>query len=387
MEFDVIIIGAGPAGTACAKTFIDNNSSLKILLIEKETFPRDKVCGDALTYCSLPLIKDIFPELLNCVPSTSSSRKYRIYYDENNSIQHQGNFDVIPRKILDNLLFETIKNRNLTIRQDCYVKDISLGNNSNEVLCIKNNESIVYKAKWVLAADGSNSIIKRKTGPVDRNQRTVAVRQYVKGLKSHHDELLFFLDMKHQGYFWIFPFLSNNEYWANIGCGSFIKTDFNPHKRFKDFMNNKYIQSYLEGVQYIDKPVGFPLDLAYTKLCRIKLRRPIAGNGYMLLGDAAGLVHPHTGEGISTALYSGRLAAQLLLHNNDKQKIIRSYEKRLLKHVHKSYKLHATSLLFDVPCALPKPLLSPYLKVINLLQKIKRSLTQRAVRLDSIPTP
>ena len=384
MEFDVIIIGAGPAGTACAKTFIDNKSSLKILLIEKETFPRDKVCGDALTYSALPLIKEIFPELLNSIPSRSSSRKYRIYYEGGNTLQHQGEFDVIPRKILDNLLFETIKNQNISIQQNCYVKDISLNENSNEVLCVKDNEPIIYKAKWILAADGSNSVVKRKTGPLEHDEKTGAVRQYVKGLKSHHDELLFFLDMKHHGYFWIFPFLSNDEYWANIGCGSFIKTDFNPHKQFKYFMNNQYIQSYMDEAQYIDKPVGFPLDLADTKNCRLKLHQPIAGNGYLLLGDAAGLVHPYTGEGISTALFSGRLAAQLLLDNNDRQEIVRSYEKRLLKHLHKSYRLRTTSLLLNVPRMLPKPFLSPYLETINLLQTFR---TRATAHVTPNPSP
>src|SRR6185369_2489128 len=122
---------------------------------------------------------------------------------------------------------------------------------------------------------------------------------------------VFLFDLEHRGYFWIFPFLRDGERWANVGYGN--ATDSRLLKeRFREYCRSPEAARHLAAARFEGRPVGFPLNLARLTWAG-RPRRAFWGPGYFLLGDAAALIHPLSGEGISFAIESGRLAAEVLL--------------------------------------------------------------------------
>ena len=124
-HYDCIVVGAGPAGTAFVKTLQNKHSKLSILVIEKFKFPRDKICGDALTYLCDPMIREIFPEIQRLIPTESFTRKYKIHYDRAVTIQrNDGGIDVIERKAFDHLLWNSLDKSTIDVLEEASVYEV-----------------------------------------------------------------------------------------------------------------------------------------------------------------------------------------------------------------------------------------------------------------------
>ena len=353
--YDVIIVGAGPAGISFAKILRELNLEAKILLVDKDKYPRDKVCGDGLCYATLSLIKEIFPDLKNDFPTKSVQHTYTLWYPNKKFIRrHHAVLDILPRKILDYELLKTIQNSSIDIAQATQVKDLLF--EQSRVTGVKLHSLSKEKdirANLVVGADGSHSIVRRKTGALNKDDSFMTVRQYIKGIPQNDDGSIFFLDPENMGYFWIFPFFKDGERWANVGYGT-KKTD--PRKRFLEFGEDPIVKNYLGSGEFQDKIKGFPLNVAaVTPFNRITFKRPLWGEGFVLLGDAACLGQPHTGEGISGALYSGKLAAELYARELSVDKARALYHKGLKKFTKDTAVMGETALLFKLPCLLPNP--------------------------------
>ena len=134
---DVIIIGAGPAGSTCAITL--KNSGLKVALLDKETFPRDKICGDAVSSVTKRVLRQIAPELetrlLDFAPKTNITQA-KLYSPNFKSLSFSFSKTghCIRRKDFDNWLFEIAQqNTNNKIIQNCKVKEVNTTNDFAEV--------------------------------------------------------------------------------------------------------------------------------------------------------------------------------------------------------------------------------------------------------------
>jgi flavin-dependent dehydrogenase len=169
-HYDCIVVGAGPAGTAFVKTLQNKHSKLSILVIEKFKFPRDKICGDALTYLSVPMIGEIFPEIQELIPTKSFTRKYKIHYDPATTIQRDnGVLDLVERKTFDHLLWNSLDKNTIDVLEEASVYDVI--NTSEEVKGIRyelDNRRLEATADLLIGADGSQSVIRRKTGSTRR---------------------------------------------------------------------------------------------------------------------------------------------------------------------------------------------------------------------------
>ncbi|MGZ8900835.1 MAG: FAD-dependent monooxygenase [Limisphaerales bacterium] len=365
-HYDCIVVGAGPAGAAFVKTLQNNHSKLSILVIEKFKFPRDKICGDALTYLSVPMIKEIFPEIQHLIPTRSFTRKYKIHYDPAITIgRNDGVLDLIERKALDHLLWNSLDKSTIDVLEEAFVYEVI--KTREEVKGIRyrfDNRRFEATADLVIGADGSHSVIRRKTGSTDTDDVFPAVRQYFSHLSHPQTGFIFLVDPPNTGYFWIFPFFKNNQWWANCGYGAKrgrIK------QRYEDLKQHPLIREYLAGAKVHSPVRGFPINMAASSFNRIKLMRPLWGPGYILLGDAACLVHPHTGEGISSALYSGKLCAELIAQGLQEQSLGREYQRGVVDFLQNKFALTTTAMLFKIPCLLPDLLRVPYLKLLAFL--------------------
>ena len=315
--YDVIIVGAGPAGSTAA--LYAHKLGLNCILLDKAVFPRDKICGDALSGKSVRLMREL--NLLEGVEKLEGSEINRITFgspshsqfdvhlkgNKNNDFITKGY--VVPRKIFDNFLFKKADELTET-RQGFTVNDIIYENDNISGVKGTNIEGKeeILNAPIIMGCDGANSIIARKLGlyEMDMENTAVAIRCYYEGVEglSNQIELHYVSEVK-PGYFWLFP-AGNDK--ANIGIG-LSKNDAKKEDRtlrqiMDEIVQSDYFRSRFGNARPLEKPVGWNLPLG-------RIQRKNHGNGFMLLGDAAGLVDPFTGEGIGNAMVAAKHAMQV----------------------------------------------------------------------------
>jgi len=166
-----------------------------------------------------------------------------------------------------------------------------------------------FLANVVVGADGATSLVARKAGVFSSNASHTcsAVRGYYKGVKGLRGNVeIHFLPECMPGYFWIFP-LSEGE--ANVGVGMLLSDMLarkkNLQKVLEDCMKNKRFGSRFSGAQLQGALGGWSIPLASA-------HRACSGNGFVLIGDAASLVDPFSGEGIGNGMLSASIAAATL---------------------------------------------------------------------------
>ena len=313
----MIIVGAGPAGSTAA--LYAHRLGLNCILLDKAVFPRDKICGDALSGKSVRLMREL--NLLEGVEELEGSEINRITFGSPSHSQFdvhlKGNKNndyitkgyVVPRKIFDNFLFKKADELTET-RQGFTVNDIIYQNDNISGVKGTNIEGKeeILNAPIIMGCDGANSIIARKLGlyEMDMENTAVAIRCYYEGVEglSNQIELHYVSEVK-PGYFWLFP-AGNGK--ANIGIG-LSKNDAKKEDRtlrqiMDEIVQSDYFRSRFGNARPLEKPVGWNLPLG-------RIQRKNHGNGFMLLGDAAGLVDPFTGEGIGNAMVAAKHAMQV----------------------------------------------------------------------------
>ena len=341
--YDAIIVGAGPAGSSAA--IYCNKLGLNTLLLDKSIFPRDKICGDALSGKSVKILEEL--DLLQDLDKLDGAIVNRIIFGNPNHSEcelhlnkslnkrHISHGFVIPRKIFDNYLFKKASDVSNVV-SGFNVEDLIY--NKSQVVGVKgksiNGEQKKYFGNIVLGADGPYSIISRKSGLYnsDMNYTAVGLRCYYENVEDLTDQIeLHYVNETIPGYFWIFP-AGNKK--ANIGVGLLKsrakKKKYNLQQIMKQVINSKNFKHRFKNSNALEKPKGWNLPFGNTK-------RGNHGNGFLLLGDAAGLVDPFTGEGIGNAMESGKIAADIVLKakklNNFSNQILSEYDKVLWEYL------------------------------------------------------
>lgn len=313
--YDVIIVGAGPAG--CSAALELKGSGLKVALLEKYRFPRDKVCGDfiaAIGIRELRKIDEIVADRVEAFPIKARNRKTHLFIGGQSPMEFNWvlNSYTIPRIHFDNLLFESVREqKDLEIFQDTYPKKISTVDDITTIEC-QNGQS--FKGRIIIGADGAHSVVAKQMAGVriDKEHYGGTVRAYfenVENIQEAVNEVYVDKDI-FPGYFWLFP-ISDTE--ANIGLGMhsthITKNRVDLKKAFYRFIEkNKTLHSKLANATMISKLEGFGLPFLSRRL-------PVSGENYMLCGDAACLIDPSNGEGIAYAIWSGGLAARKAIEN------------------------------------------------------------------------
>jgi geranylgeranyl reductase family protein len=307
-DFDVIICGAGPAG--CTAALAMGGSGLKVGLLEKGHFPKEKVCGDGLPAYIPKVLNTIDPEYRKAFEQLTDKTEVdicRVIAPDEKCLDlkfKEGGF-ICRGSGFDAFLFELAgRLRNITFFQDTSVRDVTT--NEDEAVIIT-DKSQVLKAKILIGCDGAHSIVRRKlTGiRIDPDRCSGAVRTYfrnVKDIPPRTIELHFLRDLL-PGYLWIFPLADNL---ANVGLGIPSKTiaekKINLAKELTRIIGSvSCLKKRFEDAEMTHSISGYLLPLGSKKSV-------ISGNRFMLCGDAASLVNPASGAGIGQAMQSGRYA-------------------------------------------------------------------------------
>lgn len=317
----IVIIGAGPGGAATALRL--SYLGIPSVLIDKATFPRDKICGDALSGKVPTLLNRLDPAIMDrfrqrftpidvwgirfVAPSGKEVElPFKIGYER---VPDAAPGYVSKRIDFDAFLIEEVRRRD----------DIDLHLNTeigswekvdNGYLVHTKDGNKTWECNLLVDASGAHSRFSRKEAgqEIDHDHHAAAVRAYYKGVTGFHKDNfieLHFLEKYNPGYFWIFP-LPNGE--ANIGLG--MRSDIlkrrkiNLREALDEIVASPEFRDRFKDAEQIDPTVGYGLPLGSKD-------RVLSGDNYLLVGDAGHLIDPLTGEGIGNATYSGFIAAEL----------------------------------------------------------------------------
>ena len=361
--YDVLIIGAGPSGSNAAISYKNLNPNLKVGLIDKSIFPRDKSCGDAIGPGVISALKRFNNHhILDNEPQVVSTT---LYGPENIGIQNyipevKNKEDsivyVIPRIDLDNRILNLAKDLDVDVFEGYSFVSFEKDSDNKLVVEIKNGDNITkLGTKILVGADGANSRVRKQLN-VNTNSdwhKAIAIRAYIDSpnyLEIFKERTLMFeINVSaEKGYAWAFPSKGNL---LNIGIGVplniFKKEKLDINVLLQDFITQLTNRGVV--VENIRDEKSYLLPFASS---RPKFKNDI---NVALIGDASSMINPMSGEGIFYGMEAGYLLAKNtynLIDSPDLTKGIADYEKAFSKRFRKHY----------LSCALARLLLqSPFM--------------------------
>ena len=318
---DVIVVGAGPAGSATA--FHLAKQGLNVTLFEKTSFPREKVCGDGLTPRAVKQILDmgIEPTKENGWLRNKGLRviggghRLELNWPDVDGFPNYGL--VRTRADFDELLARTAQKQGVNLFEKTRVTGPIFDSTSGKVIGVNikkddgNQEQ--HFAPVVVASDGVSSRMALALGLERRDDRPmgVAVRTYYKSKRSDDDYLESWPELRDQnkllpGYGWIFGMGDGT---SNVGLGILDSSPVFQSIDYKDLLKRWLDQTPEEWGfrdQNMTQPVrGAALPMGFN-------RQPHYAKGMILVGDSGGMVNPFNGEGIAYAMETGQVAADVI---------------------------------------------------------------------------
>lgn len=317
---DVIVVGAGPAGSTTA--YYLAQAGLDVLLLEKATFPRDKVCGDGLTPRAVKQLVAMGVDI--DTPGWIRNKGLRIYgggvkielpWPELASFPDYGL--VRARTDLDQIIAERASKAGARLLEGTTVTGPILDDRTGRIVGVtakRGDDDLEYRAPLVVAADGNSARLSLAMGIRKRDDRPmgVAVRRYYQ-TPRHDDEFLeswlelWDGDRLLPGYGWVFGLGDGT---SNVGLG-LLNTS-------KSFQNVDYRGLLRRWTANMPEEWQFDEDHATGPIRGAALpmgfnRQPHYARGMLLVGDAGGMINPFNGEGIDYAMESGHLAADVIV--------------------------------------------------------------------------
>ena len=321
-SYDAIIVGAGPGGSSTALFLA--KAGKKVLLIDKARFPREKVCGDAFSGKSIGIARELglidefgqHPHAIvrGLTMVAPNGKAVTVPFPNATGMDFAGY--TIQRVRTDNIfLSAALLDANIFVRQEFSVTAL-IRDETGAVCGVSGTDTLngnfySYKGRVVVGADGAASAISRLVGLPNQPLSHVytAIRGYWNNVEGLTDNIeLYFMDGVLPGYLWIFPLGGKR---ANIGLGilsdDLIKRKKHPNTILLEALqSNKQIAPRMKDAKQDGKIGAWAIpNGSYIK--------KNTGDGWLLVGDAASLVDPFSGEGVGNALSSGKYASQAIL--------------------------------------------------------------------------
>lgn len=292
--FDVIVVGAGPGGSAAAHAL--TALGLKVALVEKKTFPREKLCGGLLSARARREFAQIFGENKWQAIVERTARGASFYYQDHylNGVHDHQPFFFTSRTHFDAHLATLAKEAGAHLMEGTSM--ISLAEDGKTV---RLHNGKLLKADFIVGADGVRSRVAEAILLHTASKKNLALGLEIEVPLEQATRVVadpeIYLGVVKWGYGWIFP----KKETQTVGVGGLLSKNPNLKSAFGAFLRQHY-----DPFPDI-RCKGYHLPFGSYK------RKPGRAN-ILLVGDAAGLVEPVTGEGIAFAMQSGRLAAKAI---------------------------------------------------------------------------
>jgi menaquinone-9 beta-reductase len=366
----ICIIGAGPAGST-ASIFLCK-MGIAHVIVDAAIFPRDKICGDGIDLNAIRVLNHIDPvivekELVLDSSGFTASQGFRFILPggkkvdvtrklNGSPLQSKPMFFISKRIDFDNFLVNKINSTVATTYFGTRIEKITKTVNG-WLLEGKNTLGVMLiETDFLVGADGDHSVVLKHIGErkIDRNNYAGAVRQYWKGVKGAHPGKLmevYFPTKLPLSYFWIFPMADDT---ANVGYGMasnyIAKKNINVRKEFETMIKtDPLLTKRFKHATALETVKGWGLPMSGTN-------RKASGDGWLLIGDAAALVCPTSGEGIGMGMISGYIAARFLQRAASKN----DFSEKMFTHFHREIhkRLKAEEKIYRIFNTIPPRLFS-----------------------------
>lgn len=345
-NFDIAIVGAGPAGCSAALSLRESGCS--VALFERKSFPRVKICGDGLCDRSINTLRDINPRYVDEFFSTYNPESIQhtdlIYKNRRYRIDFKNFGYTCKRENFDNFLFSLVQRdcRNVTIFQNTEIQNVD---NRNDEIVLFSGETM-FRARIVIVCNGALSRISRiLTGKhIEKSKLGVAVRAYYNGVKDLQPDTieLYYKKEFFPGYLWVFPLADGS---ANVGFGWQVEQDSDAEKNVRSVFEEWLSTDKELSERFRDAERLTPIQGGLVPYCSESYE--CCGDNFFICGDAANLIDPISGGGIGNAMLSGRFAAlqavQCLQKNDCSKQMTEKYVENLQKRIKKE--MHIRHLL------------------------------------------
>jgi len=309
--FDVIVIGAGPGGSAAA--YLLAAAGMRVALIDKASFPRDKLCGGMLSGRTEKVYKSIFGDGWHDVYEFTASGA-RFFYKTQllNEVSDYRRMHFTMRSSFDHRLVKLACAKGATLLEKARADSLDPGKG---LVRLANGETL--RGDFIIGADGALSTVARNLGLSMRKDTLAAGLEIEMPRHGNMADLArpeIHFGVIRWGYGWVFPKRDT----LTIGIAGLVQKNRSLRNSFRVFLEQ--VCSNVPDIKWKGHPIPF---------CNFVLR-PGIGN-VLLVGDAAGFVEPVTGEGIAFAMQSAGCAADAVLDaakGGDPQSALRHYQNR-----------------------------------------------------------
>ncbi len=371
-DCDVLISGGGPAGSALAYHLAKHG--LKVIVAEAEVFPRDKVCGDAVSPIAIKELHEMGITQSSVFKNANEITKVGLFVEKDHAIvdlllpeELPYHARVIRRFHLDHEIFKKAVTAGAAFLQNTRVLEYTVSEHKVVTILqenLKQNKTSIT-SKVIIGADGSRSVVRRalQAETFDNGFQLLGLRAYYDEVSGPLDRMdVYFIKENFPGIYWFFP---DGKSGANIGLATLSKTF--PHKpaQVKKLLTdhiakNKDIKNRIGNGKLRDKIDGWPITFYDAK-------KKVAGHRVLLVGEAAGLINPLSGDGIQYALLSARWASEVLMkcmeEDDFSDERLAKYKQILDKEL--GYDLAFSNLIVHFPRN--KSLLPVWMKAVDIL--------------------
>ncbi|MEM7334438.1 MAG: geranylgeranyl reductase family protein [Chloroflexota bacterium] len=314
-KYDVVVVGAGPAGSAAA--FFLRQRGLEVALLDKATFPREKTCGDGLTPRAIGVL-DEMGLLENLLAEGCKMDEATVFAPNGTPVttqmpirdEHPPIMLAIPRYKLDNFILQRAVEAGADLCEGITVQDVQTEADGVKVMGRYQGKKIEINGRMaVLAVGASMGLLKRLGILKETPTLTLAARTYYEDVQDLSGRFEFYFEgIPLPGYGWVFPLSKTT---ANIGAGIFEIRNGKKDTRsaqlvMEQFLEIPKMRHMLAHAKQMGRIKGYPIRTDFATA-------PTYQHNLLLAGEAAGLVNPLTGEGIDYALESGKMAAEQLI--------------------------------------------------------------------------